>query len=169
MKKILFLVACSSALWLGVSAAARHAYFLPGYGALLNLLFPPDDKWIPLASTKVQKGIRDYEFTVAHKYPGNHEVKISIPRQNGLEPLPTELTVALEIEHEGKLRIKRSGSGNSFWGVERQGVAFGRYSFPQDLSSREKVVCRVSIAGDVDSLLDRYGDVIVTIAKATDK
>jgi hypothetical protein len=96
-------------------------------------------------------------------------VKISIPRQKGLEPLPTELTVTLEIVQEGKIRMKRSGTGGSFWGIERQGAEFCRYSFPKDFSSREKVVCRVLIEGDADSLLDRYGDVVVAIAKGSDK
>ena len=169
MKKILLLLACLLALWIGVSVAARHAYLLPDYGSVLNLFFPPDDVWAPLASAQVQKGVRKYEFTVSHKYPGNHEVKISIPRQKGLEPLPTELTVTLEIVQEGKIRMKRSGTGGSFWGIERQGAEFCRYSFPKDFSSREKVVCRVLIEGDADSLLDRYGDVVVAIAKGSDK
>jgi hypothetical protein len=169
MKRILLPSVCLLALWIGVSVVARHAYLLPGYGSVLNLFFPPDDVWGPLASSKVQKGVRKYEFTLSHKYPGNHEVEISIPRQNGLEPLPVELIVTLEIEQEGKIRLKRSDAGGSFWGIERQGAAFCRYSFPEDISSRDKVVCHVLIEGDADSLIDRYGDLVVAIAKRSDK
>jgi hypothetical protein len=169
MKQILLLLACLIAFWIGISAAARHAYLLPGYGSVLNLFFPPDDVWAPLASTQVQKGVRNYSFTVSHKYPGNHHLKISIPRQKGLELLPVELSVTLEIEQGGKIFMKRSGAGSSFWGIDRQGVEFCRYSFPVDVSSREKVVCHVLIEGDVDLLLDRYGDVVVSIAKGSDK
>ncbi len=108
MKKALLPLAFLLALWFGVSAAGRHAHLLPGYGSALNRLFPPNDTWVPLASAQVQKGVRKYEFTVSHKYPGNHEVKVSIPRQKGLEPLPTELTVTLEIEQERSSRKERS-------------------------------------------------------------
>lgn len=169
LKSILLLSSCLLAVWLGVSAAARHAYCLPRYGSVLNLLFPPDDLWTPLASTPVQKGVRDYEFTISRKYPGNHVVQISTPRQKGLEPISAELTVTLEIEQEGKIWMKKVGIGSSFWEIERQGVEFCRYSFPQDISSREKVVCRVLVEGDSDLLLDRYGDVAVAIVKGSDK
>jgi hypothetical protein len=136
---------------------------------VLNLFCPPDDLWLPLASAQVQKGVRKYEFPAAHKYPGNHEVKISIPRQKGLEPLPTEFTVTLEIEQEGEVLTKRDESGNSFWGFDRQGVSFCHYSFPADVSLRENVVCRVMIEGDSDLLLDRYEDVVIAIIKGSDK
>ncbi len=169
MKKALLLLAFLLTLWIGVSAAARHAYLLPGYGSALNLFFPPNDMWVPLASAQVEKGVRNYEFTVSHRYPGNHEVVVSIPRQKGLEPLPTELLVTLEIEQEGQVLMKRSGAGSSFWGIERQGENFCRYSFPEDVSSREDVVCRVLVEGDFDSLLDRYTDLAITIRKGSDK
>gem|GEM_PF-2404100 len=65
--------------------------------------------------------------------------------------------------------MKRSGSGSSFWGVARQGANFCSYSFPEDISLREDVVCHVLIEGDVNSLLDQYGDVVVTIGKGSDK
>ena len=124
---------------------------------------------MPLASAQVQKGVRKYEFTISHKYPGNHEVKVSIPRQKGLETLPPELIVTMEIEQKGQVLIKRSGSGSSFWGFERQGTNFCQYSFPEDVSSRGKILCHVLIEGDIDSLLDRYGDVVIAIGKGPDK
>ncbi len=65
--------------------------------------------------------------------------------------------------------MKRSGSGSSFWGIERQGTNFCHYSFPEDVSLRENVVCLVLIDGDVDSLLDRYGDMVIAIDKGPDK
>jgi hypothetical protein len=169
MKRILLLLVCLIAFGIGISTAARHAYLLPGYGSVLNLLFPPDNIWTPLASAQVQKGVRNYSFTVTHKYPGNHNVVISIPRQKGLELLAVELSVRLEIEQSGKIMMKRSGAGSSFWGIDRQGLEFCRYSFPKDVRSREEVFCHVLIEGDVDALLDRYVDVVISIAKCSDK
>jgi hypothetical protein len=169
MKKTLLVLAFLLALWVAVSAAARHAYFLPKYGSALNFISPPNDIWLPLASAQVHKGVRKYKFTFSHKYPGNHEVKVSIPRQRGLEPLPAELTVTLEIEEKGQILMKRRESGSSFWGIDHQGASYCQYSFPEDVSLRENVVCQVLIEGDVDLLLDRYEDVIITIGKASDK
>jgi|GEM_PF-2351987 len=101
MKKALFLFGFLLAMWVVVSFAARHAYFLPSYGSALNLFFPPNDIWVPLSTAQVQKGVRKYEFTISHKYPGNHEVTVSIPRQKELEPFPHELTVRMEIKQKG--------------------------------------------------------------------
>ena len=169
MKKVLLLLSCLLALLVGVSVAARHAYLFPAYGSALNFLSPPRDLWIPLASEQVQKGVRKYEFIVSHKYPGNHEVQISIPRQKGLDPLPGDLRVTLEIGAEGEIPIKRSGSGACFWGIKRQGASFCSYSFPRDIASRGNAICRVLIEGDIDSLLKRYGNVMVEITKGSDE
>ena len=169
MKKALLLLSCLIAIATGMSVAARHAYLLPTYGSVLNLLRPPHDLWVPLASAPVQKGVRKYELAVRHKYPGNHEVRISIPRQPGMVPFPGDLRVTLEIQEEGGRRMKRSGPGTAFWGATRQGAGFCSYSFPQEVSSRGNVVCTVAIDGDVGALVERYGDVTIEIAKGPDE
>jgi hypothetical protein len=169
MKKILLLLSCLVAVGIGVSVAARHAYLLPTYGSVLNLLFPPHDLWVPLASAPVQKGVRRYGFTVRHKYPGKHEVTISIRRHPGMAHFPGDLRVTLEIQEGGGRRMKRSGSGTAFWGSKRQGDAFCTYSFPRDVGARGNVVCTVLIDGDSDALVERYGDVKIEISKAPDE
>ncbi len=168
MKRNIILVPLFLAL-LALAGAAFVVFLFPAYGTISRLLFPPKDLYAPLASMPIKKEVRKYEFIVQHKYPGAHEVRISIPRQNGMESLLNDLTVTLDIEQEGKSLMKRSGSGEAFWGIKRQGAGFCRYNFPTDLSSRGNVICKVAIAGDIDSLLDRYRDLIVEIIKGSDE
>ncbi len=166
---------CVLALAFGWSVAARRGYVTPEVGIALNWFFPPPDLYLPLASAKLAKGERNYEFKISHKYTGRYGVVISILRtMKPFSPQDTSVTryvtVTLEIEKEGTLLLRRSErSGRQFWGRDREGSEFCVYRFPGDFAAREPVLCRVSVEGGTDFLLDARNDPVVEIRKLPDE
>lgn len=76
-------ILCLSVL-LGISAYVlrtpiQQGKLLPELGPLLNLAFPAQDLYLPLASEALSSQKKIYTFRVSHKYQGKHGVFIDIP------------------------------------------------------------------------------------------
>jgi hypothetical protein len=156
-------------LCVAVPAAARYGYILPNLGSLLNLFFPPDDLWSPLAEAIAKKDVQTYSLKASHRYPGEHTIEISIPRQTGMEnQLPG---IRLEVEIIGSGITRRSGlvTGSPFWGQKREGVSFYTYNFPKDVNDRNSLTYNIKLDKDINEAIHRFGDVRIAIVKGSDK
>jgi len=167
--KTLLILSAVAIVFTGTVHLTRRGYIFPELGSTLNFLFHPDDMWRPLAETAVRADVHDYVLSVVHRFPGNHAVQISVPSRR-IGGIPVD-GLTFHVEATGYPAIRAHGPKElcPFLGRERDGVIVCWYRFPRDIMTRDPVQFRVRIDGNLEPLVQQFGDVRISVVKESDE
>jgi len=140
-------------------------------GPLLNLISPPSDLYLPLASIALDPEISEYTLRFSHKYPGNHALMVASPRPLKEEsPSYADISVSMAVfDGQKELLGMASDKAGQFWGREDYGAFLVSYKVPRDLPISRELTAKVKISGDLGGFLERRGNTVLKIQKFSDE
>lgn len=148
----------------------QQGKIFPAAGKLALLLAQPEDIWEPLASATLDKNKREYQFIFSHKYVGNHDVEILLSEKAEVWKInkdQLEFTVSF-YDGEKELFSKETSHVGGFNGLRGDGFTFIRYSLPEDLPIGQELNVKVTVNGDIEKFINRYGAGRIIINKGSD-
>jgi len=141
---------------------------------LINLVCPPDDLYVPLASVPLSATTTNYSLEVQHKYSGNHSVVIQTP-SGYKHPVDKEGKAMLRMHYkvfEGSKLIREEicKDGYPFWGRDKiYCFSYWDYKVPKDLPRSIPLRFEISLLGDVASFLAENEKTKLVIGKVSDE
>lgn len=166
MKKTLIILSLIAALIFGFLLARRTS-------PVFNFLFPPPDKFVPLATTEInlaKQGLKT-ELPFEPKYPGEHQVELEVQRYDLGAEFKGKFLLNVCIKNQrNRVVINRNVAGpiSSFWGNEKKGFVLQSFNVPRQISLGENGTVEVTIlTPDVD-FKQTYGDAKLVVSKASD-
>ena len=158
-------------LFVGVfKSAIQQGKLLPGLGPLLMLIAPPQDLRIPLGVQNIDPEKREYHFEFQHKYVGNHVVDLSFRKLESMESAHTNIEVEYVVSIGGRtVFTQKSQKGWPYWGMKNSGLTFVSYDIPQALPVGEKVSATVTLQGDIEAFINKYGPTQLIVRKGSDE
>ena len=148
----------------------QQGRFLAQLGPILSLVFPAEDLYVPLATTKLVSGKNEYTLRFTHKYVGHHAVEISVPGTALFGKLEPELQVLIKVFNGDKLLYEgEKAGGYGFWGKEDYGLHFSRYRVPEDLPVSKPLNAEITISGDLGRFLDGREGTTLGVTKVSDE
>ena len=150
---------------------SQQGKIFPGWGKISLLFSEPDDLWIPLARTPINRNIHEYSFPLSHKYVGHYNIEILFSDKNinvwGIDKNDISMSISF-YDNELVLFSKTSSYVGGFKGSRGSGLTFIRYSLPEDLPINRKLNAEVEIIGNIDGFMNKYGDAKIIIKKGSD-
>ncbi len=149
----------------------QRGKIFPAIGKMSFPFFEPKDLWNPLASTTLDKNKKEYNFTFSHKYVGNHDIEIRFSNKNvdvwKINKKELELTA---IFQDGKKQLlsKKTTYVSRFKGLRGNGFIYIRYSLPDDLPINQRLNVKITVNGDIEKFINKYGDSRIIIKKGSD-
>ena len=139
---------------------------------MMNLFSPPDDIWVPLASTPLSATSTVYSLDFQNKYPGSHRVKIVIlpkPISSGMGE--ENLGMSYEVFNESQLLLHDViEKGTPLLGInDCYGFGYCRYETPQDLPRSVPLLMKISLLGNIAQFLMENEGAELVIQKSSDK
>mgnify|MGYP001398699496 CR=1 FL=1 len=148
----------------------QQGKFLPDFGPLLNLVFPPDDLYKALAEENLSPTKKIYIFNISHKYVGKHGISIIVPSPDGPDFKKKEpLKVSTRFFRGDKIILECNESGSWFWRNDAYGFEYSYYSVPSNLPVSEPLRVEVTIYGDIDAFLKQNKGARVAVKKMSDE
>lgn len=140
-------------------------------GPLLNLVSPPSDLYLPLASINLDPEIKEYPLSFSHEYLGNHALMVASPRPPKEDsPSYADISVSLAVFDGQKALFKtESGKVGQFWGRDDYGAFLVPYKVPKDLPVSRDLTAKVQISGNLKGFLGRRGSTVLKIQKFSDE
>lgn len=144
---------------------------LAEFGPLLNLLFPAEDLYIPLAEVRIQAGQTAYNLDVTHKYVGNHAVEVYVPSSMRPEwPAEKRLQISTSYFIDGRpIRTMEGSEGSQFIGANQYGFIYSWYRVPRDLPVGERLRAQITIRGDLGAFVREHGGATLAVRKMSDE
>jgi len=145
-----------------------------GFERTVNLLFPPDDIGVPLASIQLSEMSTNYSLTFQNKYPGNHSFSIMIPSpKQRLDGETERMILGMKCKvFDGDTLIYEEvfNTGKPLWGIDRiYGFSYWHYKVPQDLPRSVPLRMEVSLLGDIAEFLEENKGAKLFIQKWSDE
>lgn len=169
---IFVLLMCSIAFLVVFKSQIQQGKIFPQLGAILILISPPEDLWVPLSSDYLISDKNEYELDIRHKYVGNHEILFSFEKVNSsdiLEKAGKELLVTVEFEHNSKVIYSTTSKLIiAHYGYENQALSFIRYFVPDDCPIGAPLKVRVKVEGSTEQFIEKYGPTRIEIMKGSD-
>ncbi len=141
-------------------------------GILLNFFIPPEDLYIPLASTELIAETKIYNLKFKNIYVGNHAIVISSPRQEKLDfSAKSEISLSVKIFENSKIISDKQSEStvSQFFGREEYGFFYITYDVPDDLPVSKELSAVINISGDLDSFLEKRGTGYLRVKKFSDE
>jgi hypothetical protein len=140
-------------------------------GPLLNLISPPSDLYLPLATITLDPEIPEYTLTFSHQYPGNHALMVASPRPlKEKSPSYADISVSMAVfDGQKELSGMASDKVGQFWGREDYGAFLVSYKVPRDLPISRELTAKIKISGDLRGFLERRGNTVLKIQKFSDE
>jgi len=146
----------------------------PEKSPMVNLFFPPDDLYSPLASVPLSESQTVYSLTFQHKYPGNHVLAIKIP-SGYKHPNDKEGKAMLGMHYKifdgSKLICEENyKDGIPAWGIHKiYAFWYWYYKVPQDLPRSVSLQIEITLLGDVAQFLEENKGAKLVIGKKSDE
>ena len=148
--------------------ALNYSKFEP----LVNLVYPPDDLYTPLASVPLSETSTVYSLEFQNKYFGNHRIAIEVPFdrtiEEALEKVRLEVQYKVFDKSQRLLYEQADTTGSPYWGRDRQGFSYCHYKVPEDLPRSIPLRMEIALTGDVASFLQENKGARLLITKASD-
>jgi|LGVF01.2.fsa_nt_gb hypothetical protein len=140
-------------------------------GPLLNLVSPPPDLYLPLASIALDPEITEYTMSFSHQYPGNHALMVASSRPlKEKSPSYADISVSMAVfDGQKELFRKASEKAGQFWGREDYGAFLVLYKVPRDLPISRELTAKIKISGNLRGILERRGRTVLKIQKFSDE
>jgi hypothetical protein len=167
MKKILIVLCVIVVLILGFLYARRVS-------PIFNFLFPPSDKFVPLAAAKLdlaKQGLK-VELPFRPKYPGGHRLDLEVQKYDPEIPFKGKFLLNVCIKDQNKHAvINRTVSGpvTSFWGNEKKGFTLLSFVVPGQIGLGENGAVEIIILTPDADFAKTYGDAKFVINKDSDE
>ncbi len=147
----------------------QRGKILPSFGPLLSLVSPPEDLWVPIASTALELNKIEYNFNLSHKYVGNHDVGISVQKMQGIGSIGNDLIMDFSLKHHDNISLsKTTQSIGTFWGRKDCGLRFLTYQVPDIVPVDKPIKAKVIIRGNIEEFISSYGEATLYIKKGSD-
>jgi len=140
-------------------------------GPLLNLVFPPEGLYEPLAEEQLTTNKTTYTFDFSHKYVGNHiiEIIISPARSVGLQGQQRLGVSAQFLVNKKAVFEQPEDEGCPFWSNAFNGFEYIHYAVPKDLPISTPLTVKIRVHGDIDSFLRENGKAVIRLRKSSDE
>lgn len=125
-----------------------------------HVVIPPENYYAVIAGEPVVAGQQKYRLQPTHKYPGDHEVRLSWPRGRSHD----FDGITLQFIRGGRQILAAEASAfRAFSGQERDGVILLEYRVPRDVPMGTGTECELVFAQPIDA---RMNGVVIEVAKA---
>ena len=135
------------------------------------MVFPADDLYNPLAEEPLSPEKSTYNFTLSHKYLGNHAVFIEIPSDVRPE-FVTERELNLMVQMKEGDKVLFSGSsdrGSPYSGKNNYGFYYVGYKVPEDVPVSKDIAIEINIEKDIRTFLKKHENAKVIVRKRSDQ
>jgi len=168
---VLLLIILVPVMFILLIKPAQHGKMLPQWGKLSFLFSEPKDLWTPLAEESLSKNKKEYNFTFAHKYVGNHNIEIIFSNKSldvgKINKNDIRLTAAFYKDTKMLFSETTSYIG-TFVGPRGKGLTYIRYSLPEDLPVNNELHVNIEITGNSEEFINKYGSAKIIIKKGSD-
>lgn len=148
----------------------QQGKLLQGFGPLLLLVSPPEDLSVPLASENIVPSKQEYQFHFKHKYVGNYIVELSFRKLESMEYPDNNLELQYIVSSGDKIVFSRSSKkGWPYWGKNTSGLTFVSYNVPEVLPVDHDLFASITIKGDINAFINKYGPAQMIIRKGSDE
>jgi len=168
---ILLVVLFLPLIMLILTKSAQQGKVFPHWGKLSLLIFKPKDLWQPLAQAELIADKNIYEFSLIHKYVGNHSLDIIFADEDiDVWQVETkDLLINLKILEDGReIFAKKAGYIGCFSGLIGKGLYCIKYSLPEDAPINKRLKMEIEINIDIQSFINQYGHAKIVIKKSSD-
>ena len=149
----------------------QQGKFLADFGPALNLIFPAEDLYAPLAEESLSIEKSTYIFNLSHKYLGNHGVFINVP--SDVHPdYVIERGLNLIVQAKDNDRVLFSATtdrGSPYFGRSDYGFYYVGYKVPQDVPISKDVTIEINIEEDIRNFLKKHENAKVIVRKRSDQ
>ncbi|MBW7894427.1 MAG: hypothetical protein H3C27_04870 [Opitutaceae bacterium] len=125
-----------------------------------HVINPPGDYFAVIAGGPLTMGRQEYRWPLTHKYPGDHEVRLSWPhgRSHDFDG------ISLQFRRNGRpILAAKAAASRAFSGPRGDGVIIFEYRVPRDLPMGAGMECELVFAQPIDA---RVNGVVVEVVKA---
>jgi hypothetical protein len=157
---------------IGTAVLIASGVWLLGNGPLINLAFPPEDLYKPLASSLLDDRENVYHFEVSHRYSGQYEVVVKAPSSPGIGvsyEMDFIADVVLRTGGIEVLNMKLLEPHSQFWGDEDGGIVLVNYRVPELVPEDRPVHIAISTSRGAESWNEQYGQSKLLVRKRSDK
>ena len=125
-----------------------------------HVINPPEDLFAVIASEPLTMGRQGYRLPLTHKYPGDHEVRLSWPHgsQHDFDG------ISLQFLRNGRqILAAKAAASRAYRGPKGDGVIIFEYRVPRDVPMGTGTECELVFAQPIDA---RMNGVVIEVAKA---
>ena len=140
---------------------------------LFNLLFPPSDMFISLASQDVDlTKTGKIRLLFQPKYPGAHSLDLEVEKLDFGKPFKGKILLDVSVKNkknESVINRRVAGPTSSFLGNQRKGFVLESFMVPDQIGIGEKATVEVTILTADPDLMGTYGSAKLAVNKGGDK
>lgn len=139
-----------------------------------NFLFPPPDKFDPLASAEIDlsKMGTKVELPFKPKYPGNHQLDLEVDKLDLGAQFRGRFLLDLQIKNnknETVITGKVAEPSSTFWGNHKRGFTLKSFVVPSQIGLGENAVAEITIIKPDADFEKRYGHAKLAVHKGSDE
>jgi hypothetical protein len=165
MRKIIIVAAVFGILLVVFTLARRNS-------PIFNFIFPPHDKFQPLAVKEVDLTRQGNTVTLQFqpKYPGNHGLDLEVENLDPGAQIKGSLTLSVIIKNNKNEQIAaKPASFSNFWSEKHKGFSLFTFSVPEAVKIGEIGTVIVTVTTPDIRFTEKYGSAHLVVTKGSDE